>query len=209
MPNVPTNTGNQPVSSRYAAALNSNPGTGYQPAVEPLVRPVAEPLVRRMDDAIVRLKQSPDNSTGNSRAMPAIGTSTNRATSTAGASRRNYTSLVSALQTLGYGLPGFVAAAVASVDGIPLAQVAVDDRDLTDFCRQLTNVIAETRQALVVNGWEFHEQTLITSADGYALIRPVGYKREAFLLVLTTREAIPTSSQPMLVTVEIAIASAL
>src|SRR5262249_54831354 len=49
------------------------------------------------------------------------------------AAKRNYAALVSALQTLGYSIVGFIAAAVVSIDGHPMAQVAVDDLDISNL----------------------------------------------------------------------------
>src|SRR5207248_1618231 len=45
------------------------------------------------------------------------------------APRRNYQALVAALQTVGHSLTSFIAAAVVSLNGQPIAQVAVDDLD--------------------------------------------------------------------------------
>jgi uncharacterized membrane protein YkgB len=46
-----------------------------------------------------------------------------------------YASLVAALQTLGYAIAGFEAAAVVTMEGKPIAQVSIDDQDLYRFGR--------------------------------------------------------------------------
>src|SRR5579883_548274 len=45
--------------------------------------------------------------------------------------KRNYPALAAALQTLGYSVPGFIAAAVVGLDGSPIAQVTMDDTDIS------------------------------------------------------------------------------
>src|SRR5215467_9891179 len=56
-------------------------------------------------------------------------------------SRRNYATLVSALQTLGYSMPGFIATAVLTLDGHPIAQVTVDDLDISSLYGSFSSVL--------------------------------------------------------------------
>src|SRR6266702_3727887 len=88
--------------------------------------------------------------------------------------KRNIPGLVTALQTLGYSIPGFIAAAVVSLDGHPIAQVAVDDLDLSGMCGHFSSILQGTLQSLYQGGWGDYEDTVITSADRHILLRVVG-----------------------------------
>ncbi|GAC1391222.1 MAG: hypothetical protein NVSMB38_11030 [Ktedonobacteraceae bacterium] len=121
----------------------------------------------------------------------------------------NYTALVSALQTLGYSINGFVAAAVVSMDGQPIAQVAVDDLDMSRICKHFSVVMKSVFQSLDLGVWGAYEDVVITSADRYILMRVVGGERNAFQVLVTTREANPTGSRGVMANVEGAIAAAL
>ena len=121
----------------------------------------------------------------------------------------NYTALVSALQTLGYSISGFVAAAVVGMDGQPIAQVAVDDLDISPMCKHLSTMMKSTFQALDEGAWGEYEQLVITSAERYVLIRAIGDSRKAFQVLVTTRTAKPTDSGSIMANVEGAIAAAL
>ena len=121
----------------------------------------------------------------------------------------NYDALVSALQTLGYSINGFVAAAVVSIDGQPIAQVAVDDLDMSHMCKYFSVIMKSVLQALDAGVWGAYEDVVITSVDRYILLRVIGSERSAFQVLVTTREAKPTESGAVMVNVEGAIASAL
>ena len=121
----------------------------------------------------------------------------------------NYDALVSALQTLGYSINGFVAAAVVSIDGQPIAQVAVDDLDMSHMCKYFSVIMKSVLQALDAGVWGAYEDVVITSVDRYILLRVIGNERSAFQVLVTTREAKPTESGAVMVNVEGAIASAL
>ena len=121
----------------------------------------------------------------------------------------NYDALVSALQTLGYSINGFVAAAVVSIDGQPIAQVAVDDLDMSHMCKYFSVIMKNVLQALDVGVWGAYEDVVITSVDRYILLRVIGNERNAFQVLVTTREAKPAESGAVMVNVEGAIASAL
>ncbi|HET9918787.1 MAG TPA: response regulator [Ktedonobacteraceae bacterium] len=123
--------------------------------------------------------------------------------------RRNYQALVSALQTLGYSIPGFVAAAVVGLDGQPVAQVAVDDLDISQMCRSFSALLQSGLRSLEQGGWGSHEETVITSADRHILLRLVGDATSAFQVLITTREAEPAESLEVMANVEGAISAAL
>ena len=121
----------------------------------------------------------------------------------------NYSALVSALQTLGYSLPGFIAAAVVNIDGQPIAQVSVDDLNIARICKHFSNVLKSTLQSLDQGMWGDYEDTLITSSDRYILMRIVGKERSTFQVLITTREAKPDESLEVMINVEGAISAAL
>jgi len=125
------------------------------------------------------------------------------------AARRNYAALVSALQTLGYSIVGFIAAAVVSIDGHPVAQVAVDDLDISSMCRYFSTIQKNALQVLGNAEEDDYEETVITSSTRHILMRIVNTEQKAFLVLITTREASPMESLEVMANVEGAISAAL
>ncbi|GCE13396.1 response regulator [Tengunoibacter tsumagoiensis] len=125
------------------------------------------------------------------------------------AARRNYTALVSALQTLGYSIAGFIAAAVVSSDGQPIAQVAVDDLDVARICKPFSTIQKHILMVLEQSEWGEYQDTIISSADAHILMRQVGVEKKAFQVLITTREANPIESLEVMANVEGAISAAL
>jgi DNA-binding response OmpR family regulator/predicted regulator of Ras-like GTPase activity (Roadblock/LC7/MglB family) len=125
------------------------------------------------------------------------------------AAKRNYAALVSALQTLGYSIVGFIAAAVVSIDGHPVAQVAVDDLDISNVCRYFSTIQKNALQALGDPKEDNYEETVITSSTRHILMRIVDTDKKAFLVLITTREASPMESLEVMANVEGAISAAL
>src|SRR5579883_931883 len=125
------------------------------------------------------------------------------------AARRNYAALVSALQTLGYSISGFIAAAVVTIDGQPVAQVAVDDLDISQLCKPFSVVQRHILQALEQIQWGDYEHTIISSSASHVLLRAIGNERKAFQVLVTTREANPMESLEVMANVEGAISAAL
>ena len=125
------------------------------------------------------------------------------------AAKRNYAALVSALQTLGYSIVGFIAAAVVSIDGHPVAQVAVDDLDISSICKYFSTIQKNALQALDNAEKEDYEQTVITSSTRHILMRIVDTEQKAFLVLITTREASSTEGLEVMANVEGAISAAL
>jgi len=126
-----------------------------------------------------------------------------------GAARRNYASLVAALQSLGYSVTGFIAAAVVTLDGQPIAQVAVNDIDISKICKHFSTIQKSVLQAFEQEPWGEYEDTIITSTQRHLLMRVVGSERRAFQVLITTREANPQDSLEIMANVEGAINAAL
>ena len=128
-----------------------------------------------------------------------------------GSAKRNYNydALVSALQTLGYSIHGFVAAAVVSMDGHPIAQVAIDDLDMSRMCKHFSVVMKGVLQSFDTAVWGAYEDVVITSAERHILLRVIGDEKSAFQVLVTTREAEPSESGAVMANVEGAIAAAL
>jgi CheY-like chemotaxis protein/predicted regulator of Ras-like GTPase activity (Roadblock/LC7/MglB family) len=125
------------------------------------------------------------------------------------ASKRNYSSLVSALQTLGYTLPGFIASAIVGMDGQPIAQVAMEDQDISGMCGDFSVILKSALLVLQQGSWGQHDDTIITSATHHILLRVLDREREVFQVLITTRESDPVESLEVMATVESAIIAAL
>jgi DNA-binding response OmpR family regulator/predicted regulator of Ras-like GTPase activity (Roadblock/LC7/MglB family) len=125
------------------------------------------------------------------------------------ASKRNYSAVVTALQTLGYSTPGFIATAVVSLEGQPIAQVAVDDLDISPMCGYFSSILRGTLLSLDQGAWGYYEHSLITSATHHVLLRLVGSNRDTFQVLIISREANPVESLEAMANIEPAIASAL
>lgn len=121
----------------------------------------------------------------------------------------NYPALVSALQTLGYSIPGFIAAAVVSMDGQPIAQVAVEDVDIVQVCRSVSSTLRGIAQMLAQEGWGGCEQITVSSAARHVLVGIVGETGNAFQVLITSREADLAECRQIMANVEGAIAAAL
>ncbi len=123
--------------------------------------------------------------------------------------KRNYQALTAALQTVGYSTKGFIAAAVISLNGQPIAQVAIDDLDISPVCHHFSQILQGALQSLKQGKWGNHQETLISSATHYILLRLIGTDVAAFQLLITTRDADPIEGFEVMANVEAAITSAL
>ena len=123
--------------------------------------------------------------------------------------KRNYAALVAALQTLGYSITGFIAAAVVSMDGQPIAQVAIDDLDISQQCKPFSLMLQGALQSLEQQRWGAYERMVISSADRHILLNIIGDAQEAFQVLITTHEADPAESIEVMENVEGAIGAAL
>jgi predicted regulator of Ras-like GTPase activity (Roadblock/LC7/MglB family) len=106
-------------------------------------------------------------------------------------------------------VPGFIASAVVGLDGQPIAQVAVDDLDISLMCDSFSTIMRGALLSLDQGKWGQLEQTVITSATHHILLRLVGNEKEAFQVLITTHEMNPAESLAIMTNVEVAIASAL
>ncbi|MBV9689422.1 MAG: response regulator [Ktedonobacteraceae bacterium] len=123
-------------------------------------------------------------------------------------SKYNYTSLVSALHTLSHAISGFLAAAVVSLDGQTMAHVAVDNLDISGMSIHFGYILQSILQ-LDEGAWGGYEYTVITHADRYILLRLIDSDKNAFQVVITTRQANPRHSLEIMVNAESAISAAL
>lgn len=121
----------------------------------------------------------------------------------------NLSALVSALQTLGYSIGGFIAAAIVSLEGQPIAQVAVDDLDISHLCKSFSIIFKEVLQSLEQGGWGAHEDTIINSKNRHIIMRLVGSEQSAFLILITGRDVDSVESLAVIANVEGAISAAL
>ncbi|HEY4388526.1 MAG TPA: response regulator, partial [Ktedonobacteraceae bacterium] len=121
----------------------------------------------------------------------------------------NYASLIAALQTLGYAISGFESAAIASIEGQPIAQVSIDDQDLSQACRQHSVLLKNALQMQDSQQRDVFEDLIIQSRRKRVLLRMVGDERNVFLLLITTREADLSTSQEVVSNIENAISAAL
>ncbi len=125
------------------------------------------------------------------------------------AARRNYPALIAALQTVGYSITGFIATGVVGFDGQPIAQVAIDDLDISPMCLHFSRVLQGALLSLKDGNWGKYEDTVITGTDRHILLRIVGNDKEAFQVLITTRESDPAESLEIMANVEGAIGAAL
>ena len=123
--------------------------------------------------------------------------------------RRNYPALAAALQTLGYSVAGFVASAVVGMDGTPVAQVAVDELDISSMCMHFSSIVQGALHALEQGYWDHYEHTIITSNTQHILLRLIANQKDFFQVLITTRETSPANSLDVMANIEAAISAAL
>jgi DNA-binding response OmpR family regulator/predicted regulator of Ras-like GTPase activity (Roadblock/LC7/MglB family) len=137
---------------------------------------------------------------------PILSTSTIRAQQ---AARRNYAALVNALQTLGYAVPGFIAAAIVTIEGQPIAQVTIDDADMLPVYRYISTIQKSVLQSFDQEQWGDYENTVVSSANRHLLMRVVGADKKVFQVLITARDANPTVCLEIMANVEGSISAAL
>ncbi|HEY1350820.1 MAG TPA: response regulator [Ktedonobacteraceae bacterium] len=123
--------------------------------------------------------------------------------------KRHDPALAAALQTLGYSVPGFIAAAVVGLDGAPIAQVTLDDTDISPLCTHLGSVAREALQALASDDRDGYEHLTITTRTRHILLRLIGKQRHFLQVLVTTRESDPGQSLEVMANVEAAITAIL
>jgi CheY-like chemotaxis protein/predicted regulator of Ras-like GTPase activity (Roadblock/LC7/MglB family) len=137
--------------------------------------------------------------------MPQTATSKQRATRRA----YNYPALVSALRTVGYSAAGFIATALVSMEGQPIAQVAVEDLDIAEVCKQLSAILKGTQRTLDQEQWGSYEHMVISSSNRTILMRLIGAEKTVFQLLITTQDTDIPKCLEIMTNVEAAIQAAL
>ncbi|QBD81836.1 response regulator [Ktedonosporobacter rubrisoli] len=169
--------------------LNWPNSTGSSPAVRP-GRQISEPLTSLSHGQ----EYSPSLSDATATNLPRMPKTS-----------YNYSALVSALQTLGYSITGFIAAAVVNLEGQPVAQVAVDDMDISGMCLQFSAILKN----ISALGQGKYEDTVITMAQRRIFMRLIDNGSQAFQVLITTREANTAESLEVMANVEGALSAAL
>ena len=123
--------------------------------------------------------------------------------------KRNYAALSEALQTLGFSIPGFIATAIVSMDGQPIAQVAVDDLDISRLYEYFSNSMQSALRALGEGAFGHYEDTIITSLTHFILFRLVGSSRDTFQVLIVTRDTDPVECLEIMANIEPALEAAL
>ncbi len=123
--------------------------------------------------------------------------------------KRNYASLTTALQTLSFSIPGFIATAVVDIDGQPIVQVAVDDQDISRICQHFSNSMRGMLGALEVGSFGHYEDTIITSLTHFILFRLVGSSRDIFQVLVVTRNTDPIECLEIMANIEPILVAAL
>ena len=124
-------------------------------------------------------------------------------------SRRNYATLVSALQTLGYSTPGFIATAVLTLDGHLIAQVTVDDLDISSLYEYFSSILQGILHSLDQLSGGDYEETIITSVDRHIFLRLLDSNKGIFHVLITTGGSDPAVCLKVMANVEAAIDAAL
>lgn len=123
--------------------------------------------------------------------------------------KRNYAALSETLQTLGFSIPGFIATALVSMDGQPIAQVAVDDLDISRLYEYFSNSMQSALRALGEGAFGHYEDTIITSLTHFILFRLVGNSRDTFQVLIVTRDTDPVECLEIMANIEPALEAAL
>jgi predicted regulator of Ras-like GTPase activity (Roadblock/LC7/MglB family) len=125
------------------------------------------------------------------------------------AAQRNYPALVNALQTLGYAVPGFIAAALVTVEGHPVAQVVVDDSDMTPIYQYIGTFLTHAVQNMDQNWWGAFEHTVISGRDRHLVLRAVSAEKNVFQVLIAARGTDPAVCLETMENVEGSISAAL
>jgi CheY-like chemotaxis protein/predicted regulator of Ras-like GTPase activity (Roadblock/LC7/MglB family) len=128
----------------------------------------------------------------------------------AGRTRKpNYAALSEALQTLGFSIPGFIATALVSMNGQPIAQVAVDDLDISRLYEYFSMSIQGASRALDEGAFGHYEDTIITSLTHFILVRLIGSSNDIFQVLIVTRDTDPVECLEIMAKIEPALEAAL
>jgi DNA-binding response OmpR family regulator len=126
-----------------------------------------------------------------------------------GNQKRNYAALTTALQGLGYSIPGFIATAIVNIDGQPIAQVAVDNQDISRICEYFSSSMQGMLRVLEEGALGHYEDTIMTSLTHFILFRLVGSSRDIFQVLIVTRDTDPVECLEIMANIESVLEAAL
>ena len=126
-----------------------------------------------------------------------------------GNQKRNYAALTTALQSLGFSIPGFIATAIVNIDGQPIAQVAVDDQDISRVCEYFSSSMQGMLRVLEEGAFGHYEDTIMTSLTHFILFRLVGSSRDIFQVLIVTRDTDPVECLEIMANIESVLDAAL
>src|SRR5437899_4094386 len=95
------------------------------------------------------------------------------------------------------------------MEGQPIAQVAVDELDISPMCGYFRALIQGMLQTLEQGNWGDYKHAVITSDSRQILLRIINNEKNVFQVLVTTRETNPTESLEVMANTEAAIAAAL
>ncbi len=181
----------------------------WQPPTQtPTPTPARTPTPSALLQSIAQARKSSDALAMDGQQVSGpLASNTGALGSTSRTQKRNYPALVTALQTLGYGIPGFIAAAVVNLDGQPIAQVAVDELDIANMCGYFSTILQGVLLSLEHGKWGKYEDVVISSSERHILLRIID--ESAFQVLITSRESDPGESLEVMANVEGAIGAAL
>jgi predicted regulator of Ras-like GTPase activity (Roadblock/LC7/MglB family) len=125
------------------------------------------------------------------------------------AQKRDYAALIAALQTFGFSIPGFIATAIVNIDGQPIAQVAVNDLDISLICEYFSTSVQGVLRAVDEGAFGHYEDTIITSLTHFILLRLVGSNRDIFQVLIVNRDSDPVECLEIMANIEPALEAAL
>jgi DNA-binding response OmpR family regulator len=169
-------------------------------------------LPANASDAAITKDNLRENKVSVASTLPSPPLESNAATTdvrSRGNQKRNYASLITALQTLGFSIPGFIATALVNIDGHPIAQVVVDDQDISRIYDYFGSSMQGVLRALEVGAFGHYEDTIITSLTHFILFRLVGSSRDIFQVLIVTRDTNPVECLEIMANMEHALEDAL
>ncbi|HYX49396.1 MAG TPA: hypothetical protein VE843_06615, partial [Ktedonobacteraceae bacterium] len=123
--------------------------------------------------------------------------------------KHNYASLTNALQTLSFAIPGFIATAIVNIDGQPIAQVAVEDQNISRICQDFSKSMQGMLGSLEAGAFGHYEDTIVTSLTHFILFRLIGSSRDVFQVLVVTRNTDPVECLEIMANIEPILEAAL
>ena len=96
-----------------------------------------------------------------------------------------------------------------NIDAQPIAQVAVDDLDISRICEYFSNSMQGVLRALEVGAFGHYEDTIITSQTHFILFRLIGISRDIFQVLIVTRDTDPVECLEIMANIEPILEAAL